>query len=467
VGGPPPDDSEGDWVMNVVHSVSPQSAFVRSINPAGLGHWVFFADVNGGGLVPATAGDVTVVGNQLIALRRAPAATFVQLRTSDFAQARFVASDHWNGYLGLVFSIEGVGMAELAPDASHELSSLDGHSVVVLIGQDASLRWVNQPGLHALASVALLDDGGVTVTGSTESEVLVDDVVHWQVPDSNLSDAYMVRYDPAGRPSWVGIVATPDYRTGDAKVARAMLGEAVMTFPFRGTATVSFPEGAIAIEASSPNTTYGVLRVSQAGEVVASLVPLRPDFDPAPGNLSARAPAAYLTDDGVILSVDARITRQGAEGVISAPGFSFARVTWQGELQWARSSEATLFGEVGPDGVVAIAWSGDHAPFRLFDEGDHELYVAASAASVFSLFGLDIDGRLEWAVEYPPASPALPVAVRASDDGRVLVGGAFTGTDSRVHPTSPALQLSGAGDLNAWAGLFNSANGLSCTNAQP
>lgn len=464
IGGPPPDDSVGDWVTNVVTSVAPQTSSVRAIHPVGLGHWLFVADVKGGATVPTTSGDVLVEGNQLVAVRRAPASTYVQLRTEGYSKASYAASDDGNGRAAIAIDVTGDGSVYVGAEL-FALSEAVWNVLVVLdqLG-DASLVTALS---HDVEAIALLADATTVVSGTTNFGLFLDGLDSFQVAEADEFDPFVVHYGLVGEVDWVGHVATRAFWTADVRLAATEDGGFFMAFPFRSQADADFPEGLVTLNSASPRTTAGFLRVSAQGAVTASFAPFAFETELQSAVLANAPSIQALGSSDLLIQVggiaDETLTVAAAENTSTV-----LRLDAEGNPVWGRMIAGLLpLGKPGMSQIVGAGMGTETSPFSIAAL-DGTLLHQGSSSSVPTYFALNHDGDLLWVADaalQPAGGVAVPMSVRQSLSGsQLVVGGTLIGASAYVHPTDAEFTVSSGAEQSAWAALLNSDGGLSCAS---
>ncbi|PKN57122.1 MAG: hypothetical protein CVU56_12590 [Deltaproteobacteria bacterium HGW-Deltaproteobacteria-14] len=466
VGGPPPDDSAGDWATNVVLSTAPQRSAIAAIHPVGIADWALFASLDGGGRVPTSNGNIDFPNHTVALVRRAPASTWVDASFTGTGSAALTASTSSNGALAWSVELTGTGEARFDPKLITKATT-PPVSYVAVSDSFGDLRFLVEA-VGTPRSLALAGGDSVVQGYVTSGTYLDADGQATEIAPGDVSNTAVVRYAFDGTPTWGGVVRTPGFASGYPTMCRVEGGDVAIAAAFRGSASVEL--GPAVVPVTSTKTTFVVARFD--GETAATvLTPLTFSDEIQPGSQLVSAPTMFCDPSGFTLVLDSttRVVESiSASGALvgGTSGTGVVRFDWDGQPLWATNVLGGF--------VVGAAQRAFRLALNVNTSLDptNATVAAPGGTPLGDLIGatrwilvLHSSGAVDWAQHLPGAGAGFFSTLGLqgnSDTLAVAAGGSFAGASLDWSALSPDLVWSGNSDRNAFAALLNSAAGLSC-----
>jgi|GEM_PF-3107394 len=463
VPGDPPDDAPGNWAVDVVRSVSPQRSLAVAVQPVGLSDWAFFAELQSGGLVPTTTGDVNYSSDAMVVVRKSAASTWVMAEfTAD--QALLTASTAQNGVMAWGAQLQGPGEATFADET---LTKSGPETSFYLAATDA---WGDRRFLietpWRVEAIATMAGGGVTTASVTHGSYVTSAGENATIPGTDISDVAVTRYSSLGEQLWGGVIRTPELPAALPSSCRVDGTAVGVIAAVRQSAAVEIGPSTIDVTVPGTNTTFAIIKFDGATTTtVVAPFEFTGELMANPG-IAIRAPVLFCDSAGFVVIFDGVApTAIDDSIVIVQPDAASAivRVGWNGAPEWALElSGVPVLKSAYSAGTLTIVGTRFGGTGQLVRVGGPVLATLDSASqSVLHITG---DGLLSWGTDLTNDVPSiLGVGVRGiAPNLKTAVAGAYVGSGLDWTSVSPAFEFTGSSDVNAFGVLLNSASGLSC-----
>ncbi|MCB9734315.1 MAG: hypothetical protein H6745_17120 [Deltaproteobacteria bacterium] len=459
VGGAPPDDSAGDWAMNVVESSEPAQAGVRAVHAIGASSWLFVAQASGGGSVALQGDSIPLRDRSVVAVTR-PTVGAEQLAGlwTGFQAANLEASASRGGYV-LAVRLSGPGTVTLGGEPvslesePSNTTYLAGWSV---LGGLAFHHKVE----HEVDALSVSTDAGFVAVETVGPIVQLPSLGYDHTGVSSESNTVVIKYSSLGLSQWLVRVSTHDYRPLSATTCTSS-ADTVVVASFRGAAEIETPSGHASITTSPGAVGVAVLRIDPDGAIVSSSVPFTYGGEPA---TSLDLPSVACDADGIVLAF--RNRSPDSSSVLQLGRSSLVRVAWSGVPDWILSTSAqslalTTFGSELIVSGSTIVGASEPPTIDLKEEDGTTIAVGDSGEAV-ALFTLSQGGGLQWFASYPAQRGPGIVSIAARGEA-TAVGGVFVGAAAVAHPDG-RMPLTGNAAINAFGALLNTRGELGCTH---
>lgn len=459
--GGPPDDTAGDWAMNVVESTSPQASVVMGVVPFGIRQWVLMAKANGGGVVPTTSGPVTYSRTTLALLARGVGSTWIAASFAADGDVGLDAYDSYQGNVAWAVTLDGPGSAMVG--SVTRTQDDNRHTYLAALDVFGSPRYLIEVA-NKIDGLVQTTDGLVTVATAVGATSVNGEVVTF--PEDG-GGTVLRRYDAQAQGLNEVLLETPTLLPGPPTLARAE-DDVLLSATIRNSAILHIGNDTTSIASPTPNTTITFVRLSKDLTAVRSvLVPFEFTAEIAP---PLRSPAPQIYADAMGITA---IFWSGAFGnvesmnplMLGAAGSSIIRLDWSGAPVWAVNANALIRSTRRADGSLVLTAVSGNAIALSLTRPEGTVVYSAPIESPSSIVELSSDGDVAWAVDMPSAGGFFPasVAVSSSSSMRgVAVGGAFFGAGVDFVLPASGLALTGQATLNGAAFLLNSEGQIAC-----
>lgn len=458
--GGPPDDTAGDWAMNVVESTAPGQSAVKAVHQVGLNHWLMIAESVGSGVVPLSTSSLNLSNDSVVAVRRAPASVYAEAVWSGFDDAALQGSDAFGGW-AMAIELQGSGHIVL-PDGERDVNDLPPTTYLASFGVFGALQ-AYRPLEHSVRGLSVLHDGSIVTRGLAGPLFDNEELGIHHTGVIGESNAFVVKYSPYGIAAWAGRLELHDHLPLSVPICRVDGDGFAIATPFLGDVHLDFPSGLEQLTAPAGSSlAYGFVHTTVDGEVLhaSSLF----TFESSP-NSSVDVPYIQCMDDGLVVVLrQQELTEEAPGRLIARAGRStIAKFDWNGQLNWRLTSSALGIG-LRTRGTRTLAYLGTVLGTQpnsiVLDITRADGTTMYSSMAPAALAELDPDGGLEWLAAYASSTLTVIMAMEPASGG-IGLGGIFIGSAGSPQPNG-TLPLSGGADFNAFAARINSQSGLTC-----